>query len=77
MENPTEFFRKILTEFRAADDLLSKQTKTAEDRASTQQIEITHKAEEAERAATGYLHAIDVTGHFKTSQSGSNQNRPL
>jgi hypothetical protein len=59
MENPTEFFRKSLNEFRAADDLLSKQLKLAEETASAQQIETTKKAKEAERAATGYLRAIE------------------
>src|ERR1035437_5456096 len=59
MKNQTEFVRKSLNEFRAADDLLSKQLKLAEETASAQQIETTKKAKEAERAATGYLQAIE------------------
>ena len=59
MKNQTEFFRKTLNEFRAADELLSKQLKLAEDTESAEQIETTKKAEAAERAATGYLHAIE------------------
>lgn len=59
MQNPPDFFRKTLNEFRAADDLLSKQLKLADDTASAQQIETTNRAEHAESIATGYLRSIE------------------
>ena len=59
MKNQTEFFRKTLSEFRAADDLLSKQLKIAEDTASSRLIETAKKVEAAGRAATGYSQAIE------------------
>jgi hypothetical protein len=60
MERPTDFFRKALKEFRTADDLLSNRLKAVEIKASAEQAEMTGKAEEAERAATGYLRAIEA-----------------
>ena len=59
MESTPEFFRNAVKKFKAADALLSSQLKLHQDMAAARQSEAAKKSSNAERAATGYMHAID------------------
>ena len=59
MDSTPEFFRKAVKEFKAADALLSSQLKFGQDEASVKQAEVIKKSSAADRAALGYIQAVE------------------